>query len=329
LKAPETSIERRKMMLKRKPLIFYAAVIAIVALFAVTPAAASCTGFSPCDVSNLTHFLTNGCGDFFNSIDPPNITLANVCESQNKGDFPFDERLRITAIGLHAGHQLVVGPDLGGLPSVDLSLFDTDAAACFWNWGLWYEYDFSRGLGFEDKQLEYHEFDLFSEDYVGNDFQVCKLWLDSNPIPLPPPHTGSITLPRGTWIIGYDNEYGDLDWNDIIIAAGSIIKAVAPTQVASKTDFTQTDEVTGKTCSISIEEEKLALCKEGDLCPAAITVTEGCSGVMKLLTSLTFGVVGDERDVKGFFFRKWVGTHGSPGQFTYCYPSGYCVVFTF
>lgn len=92
---------------------------------------------------------------------------------------------------------------------------------------------------------------------------------------------------------------------------------VLPSREASSQTFTVTEG--DLTCTIvSVQGSPPTVTATGD-CELG-----GINGVKRLND-----IVLDGNNLVTFPFNVWVKAHGSPGSFTYCYPNGYCVVFNF
>jgi len=102
---------------------------------------------------------------------------------------------------------------------------------------------------------------------------------------------------------------------------GPSVAPVLPSRDESLQTFTATEGE--MTCTVTIDESGAE---------PIVTVTGGCTppennnnSFVKLLKEIQL----DGKSLVTFPFNVWVKAHGSPGTFTYCYPSGYCVVFNF
>jgi len=216
--------------------IILTVVLAAFALFAATPAVAGsvgCTDTYPCTgfAQDFEGFLEGECGDFFN---PVGGSYADICEEITT--FPSDKILKITAIEVEAANRNIVTPEN---PDEDI-LFDTDITDpdyCFYNWGLWLEFNFGLyNLKFTDLGTSGNELESAILDTMPSDVRVCKLKQPSNPLTYLPVNQ-QISLPAGAYIIGYDDASGDNDFTDIMLAAIPVVEPEPAEPVARSKAF--------------------------------------------------------------------------------------------
>ena len=107
-------------------------------------------------------------------------------------------------------------------------------------------------------------------------------------------------------------------WGDDQGPVGGIIgpglDPLLPARQTSTATFTVSEG--DLTCNISVDEGP----------PVIATTTGDCSApIIKRLENMTL----NNKKIESFPSNVWVKSHGSPGTFTYCYPSGNCVEFNF
>ena len=119
------------------------------------------------------------------------------------------------------------------------------------------------------------------------------------------------------------------DWGQLELLVPTCPETPVPQQEETSVQtFIQTDPgtnppATEKTCEISIDEGKLPA--EGAVTVRTISGYGECTFNVELAANFTL----DGKQITTIAFYEWIATHSSPGQFTYCFPSGYCIVFTF
>lgn len=296
-------------MLKRKPLIFCAVVIAIVALFAATQAVAD--NGDPCAPSELGDGICcpSEAQDFQCFEDAGYVVEISPCDGQFpctvSGNSVFEYRIT------KKGSKTIKDVDLllsVCTPTLEIVEYSTPKWILFTNGEGDSQYKFGRGLTRDNTGR-------FGNYKAGSG--TISLTISGAALAEPKAMGLMITADWRQWGLGE------------ILAPTCPSTAVPQQNETSVRTFRQTDPVTGTTCELTVNEVLLPQCTVDDgvfTCPhGTITVTDPCGYSVVLTAQLTLG----GKAISSIPVYEWFGTRSSPGEFTYCYPSGYCVVFTF
>ena len=280
-------------MLKRKPLLFFTLIFAIVAIFAATEVMAQDLPLS-CKGGNFD--MTPAPGDF------PRLAVGNECGGEAGWVWEYTvsaEDLKylsaITKIFFYAPSY--PPNNIRVIPNID----STDV--------------YERGQGAHST--------TFGEGiYNGITWSIPNNSGANAPFNISfctPSNTKGLISPAfatAKAIIGCEAAVTD-DQGPLGGIMGPGPTPVLPNRDASSQTFTVSEG--DQTCTIvAVQGSPPTVTAMGDC------LLGGINGVKRLEE-----IQLDGKSLVTFPFNVWVKSHGSPGSFTYCYPNGYCVVFNF